>query len=492
MQVVLDLCYTCYAIYGCSPPSFKSRIAAALDRFMGGDRAVEILRERLRVALSLRLPNVELSECELLNFGFICEVHGDSLYLLNPRNGNLYYRSVQSELGRSVVAAGYEAGAEEGASCRSVRDRTAYAVLALASELGAGQLAVSRDMSAFISRHTTSFPDITVRTYGDYLHLDGLRGLLPPQAQHSLKKVQNLYFRAASIPTSFYRLKLILKAAELCGTRTQALGICYSDGWNPWSEEKWAAVEGGLKSICGISNGASPGSQQQTLGRFDSELYWAEDFITQNKDAMDGSFLERLNLLRPRSLSNHAASAAPSDSHSGPPAVASMPNHPSASGGPNLSQIVQIPPIRIPYSIIVQFSVISRTGRPVRAYIESLSPFTIALLPQYINTYAELPRARGIVTNTACDYRDGLHIILGSRIVARRWCGNTFVECPYTVVEEQGIFKSTDWNFNFRIEFFGRAYTLLEATPPGFYEPRHRERHFRTFVEDIERLNEQL
>ncbi|KAI5180857.1 hypothetical protein PAEPH01_2779, partial [Pancytospora epiphaga] len=313
--------------------------------------------------------------------------------------------------------------------------RIAFAVLSFANEIGVESLAIPKEMSMFISRHATSFPNIITRPYGVYLHLSSLRQLLSQQSQVRLKKTQNLYFLSAGFYTSFFRLKLILKAATINAKATRALGVEYSDGWNVWNETKWGEAEKYLERITSSCDGI-PGNFHERMDNIDSELFWVEDYALRNKRIFDGSFIKRLKELTPVGIGGGCSEPLPVNLNKNLREI--------CEEDLSLTQIVGISPIRIPYNVIAQFYTVANTKRQVRAYIEKLSPFTIVFLPQYINTFVELPRARGIITNVSCDYKEGIHIILGEKIVARRWCGNIYSELPYIITDNQGLVFTSD------------------------------------------------
>lgn len=503
LVVAIDLCYLRCAVHGCYNDDIKGEIEKAVGVLIKKSNVMQILRERLRVSLSLSLSDSVVTEADMFNVGLVCEVSGGDVFILNVKNGNLYYRS----LGAARRQTAYPAGGDEASdgslaraiidehriSSRSPKDLIAAEILKSVSEIGTGQVAVSRDMRHTVNRHIADFTGITVRVYESPLHLKNIKKCMFLGEKTALRNVHNVYFKQATNFTSYCRLKLILLAFETDQARAHALDISYSGEWNSWDESKWAEVERSLREICNIQDEERSNQRRLISSHFDTECVWIGDFVKHSDISRKGQVLgpvkgdelvskllrgppNRRSLVR---LSGEIVCGQETGDMRAPEAAVS-----------EASFAIDIPKIRIPVNILVQFRMVANTDRLVRAHIMEVSPFTVSIPPQYLSTIAEPPASRGIISNRPLDYRAGLHIILDDEITVRRWQGSTFVDLAYEISGEYGIFQAADWNFNFRIDQFRRDAAAHEQTPAKYYDPVHRVRHFQKFAAEIKKLQE--
>ena len=92
----MDLCHSRYRIFGKVNLTLLKRIEETLRDFIDNSDVMNILRERIRVALSLSIKNDCATEIELFSIGNICEIKGTKVYILNTKTGNLYYRNIKT------------------------------------------------------------------------------------------------------------------------------------------------------------------------------------------------------------------------------------------------------------------------------------------------------------------------------------------------------------------------------------------------------------
>ncbi|KAI4290939.1 pre-mRNA-processing factor 8 [Pancytospora philotis] len=488
LVVVLDVCYLQYAVHGCCSEELRQSIIEALQRFGEQNTSMRILRERLRLALSLSLPDSIATAAELFSIGAICEVCGDSVFVLNLRNGNLYWRAAERLQSVAPLLSGRRFDEQTCGRSGGVKDRAAIAILRLVEEMGAREFAAPTDMMAHFARYATDFPGIVAKACSEVLDLHSFKACLP---SGGLSAVQNVYFPAASRHTSFYRLSLLLKAIGACPQSVKDLQLAYPESWTEWAEGRWAEVERALKSICGVnSDDAQAWTAAQNYCNADS--YWVEDYQKQTERGKQGRIFaplgsESAHFHPTRALvtARSCTSLAEELSEARLPAAGSQ----TMSLNEAIEQIVGSELIQIPANVIAQFLLAATTDRAVRAYILQLRPFTVALLPQYLGTFVEPPGIVGVLTNAAFDYKAGLQVLAGKDLAVRRWMGNAFVKYAHKIVAEHGIFLTTDWNFNFRADLFKREYALDEQTVASYYDKRHRMRHFQKFEIDVSRLN---
>lgn len=512
LAIVLDLCLLKYALYGPCSRTIGDKIKIVLDEFIAGNPLMQILRERLRVSLALCLRDSVVVEADMFNTGLICEVKRDEIYLLNTGNGNLYYRRVglnamaranermkntaacteertasgspillrdvsgtENKIGQGTSfndCALQEIGKAVRSASRMRKKAVAAELLNLIAALGVAQVAVSREMSRLIEKSAEGRRVLSVRIFETPLQLCNIASA----STTGLRGVQFVYFKDASNCASYCRLRLILRALGIDKNRCAELGIIYNGAWSAHSGEAWEGIEAQLRHLCGIGEADKrPLSGRFEPAHFDTERQWREDYMRQNELIKNGSFL----CGSPGMRAENSLVEDKSSDMMGPGGI----------GGILNSKNEEI--VEIPRNIIDQFRLISCTRIPVKAFIKKLEPFTVVLPPQYLSTTVGWPGCVGIVSNVRIDAPETLHVIINERVGVRRKHGAGYARAEYVITNGTGVFLSTAWNYNFRIELFDRKMlegsAEAEETPLGFYESCTRPGHFQRFVDDIKK-----